>query len=271
MCFQTNRPRTERIEVMLVIPEWLFAVLSLVAVFLGLGLCLGLGFVACVWKPEHVYATLLRGASVPRAPPARRYGVCLVGGVTNTGQGCPPLYPCGGVSMIRWLLCGLALCMTGELAAQTYVENPVMRRVRREKAVEYVGTQARAFVESPLGDVAAAALLSLSPPAAMKLVAFYNTGQLYQLPQPGNLLLVIYQEHSDDVALWAIAHTKELSDPDNMDAYLASPREYTLNLKYMIATTPEARKAKDRKMLLFSGAAVIGVGLIVWWRRRRAV
>lgn len=173
--------------------------------------------------------------------------------------------------MIRWLVCGLALGMTGELAAQTYVEHPVLRRARREKAVEYVGAEARAFVESPLGDVAAAALLSLSQPAAMRLVAFYNSGQLYQLPQPGNLLWVIGQQHSDDVALWALAHAEELSDPDNMAAYLASPKEYTLNLKFMVATTPEARAAKDRQMMFFCGAAVVGVGLLVWWRRRPAL
>ena len=121
---------------------------------------------------------------------------------------------------MRWLLCGLALGMTGELAAQTHVpRDPLIRRAWREKAVAYVGQEARGFVESPLGDEAAAALLVLSKPAAAKLVGFYNSGILQQLPQPGNLLWVIYQQHDDAVALWAIGHAQELSEPDNMTAY----------------------------------------------------
>jgi hypothetical protein len=171
--------------------------------------------------------------------------------------------------MIRWLLCGVALYMTGELAAQTPVEHPLDRRMKREKAVEYVGAEARSFVESPLGDEAAAALLALSKSVAVKLVAFYNSGGLGQLPRAGDLLRVISQQRGNDIALWAIDHAAELSDRENMDAYLASPCEYTLKLKFLVAPTPETRAAKDRQGLLLCGAWMVGVALIVWWRRRK--
>ena len=40
--------------------EWLLVALAFIALFLGVVLSLGVLFVACVWKPEHAYAGLLR-------------------------------------------------------------------------------------------------------------------------------------------------------------------------------------------------------------------
>jgi hypothetical protein len=45
---------------MLVNPDWLFVALAFVALVLAVGLSLGAGFAACVWKPEYVYSTLQR-------------------------------------------------------------------------------------------------------------------------------------------------------------------------------------------------------------------
>ena len=98
--------------------------------------------------------------------------------------------------------------------------DPRARRAQREKAVAVVGPKARDFVESR-GEEAVAAIFAVSKPVAEKLAEFHASGEMAKLPRPQDLLRIIARPgHGDDVALWAIAHVRELSDVDSFDAYL---------------------------------------------------
>jgi hypothetical protein len=106
-----------------------------------------------------------------------------------------------------------------------------LRRANREKAVAKVGSESREFVET-YGEDAVAAIFACSPQVGMKLVECHASGALAKLPSPCDLLrLIANPRHRDDVALWAVQHASELTDPDSFDAYLARPLEYALSLK----------------------------------------
>lgn len=109
--------------------------------------------------------------------------------------------------------------------------DPRVRRAHREKAVATIGPIARQFVET-YGEEAVAAIFACSKSVAVKLAEFHASGELGRLPRPRDLLCVIANpRHRDDVALWAIGHASELTDPDSFDAYLANPLEYAMGLR----------------------------------------
>jgi hypothetical protein len=160
------------------------------------------------------------------------------------------------------------------------------RRALRERAVDAVGPEAREFVESC--DEAAFALLTCSRPVAVKLAEFYAAGQLNKLPRPRDLLAVIANpRHGDAVALWAMQHAGELTDPDCCDAYLAYPLEYALGLRRLADDAARLRalrqqgnawgagrggltlSAYDREMLVYCGVGLGIIGVLAWWRRRQ--
>ena len=173
-------------------------------------------------------------------------------------------------------------------------DDPRVRRAAREKAIATLGPGARPFVEA-YGENAIAAIGACSRHVALKLVAFYDSGQLNRLARPGKLLAVISDpRHRDDVALWAIEHAAELNDPDSLEAYLSDPLEYALGLKaleagaarmrtmrlnraVMAATPAPARDAPHWKALLDDDrvgvtacACAVIILAIVLWRNRRA-
>jgi len=119
--------------------------------------------------------------------------------------------------------------------------DPRVRRAWREQAVAYAGPGSRSFIET-MGEPAVAAIAACSRNGARKLVEFHASGSLGKLPRPSDLLWVIGQpRHGDDVALWAIDHSKELTDIDQFNAFIASPLEYTLKLKPLETGGAECR------------------------------
>jgi hypothetical protein len=167
--------------------------------------------------------------------------------------------------------------------------DPRERRVYRERAVAKVGREARDFVETQ-GDEAVAAIFRCSKPVAVNLAGFHASGEMAKLPRPRDLLRVIGERgHGDDVALWAIAHARELIDADSFEAYLNSPLEYALGLKQMaagaaearanrltqaaMATTPAAMPLPANETLAIAGSIAFFVilGLLVWRRKRASI
>jgi hypothetical protein len=162
--------------------------------------------------------------------------------------------------------------------------DPRVRRAWREKAVAAVPS-ARDFVET-LGDEAVAAIFACSRPVAVKLVEFYSSGKMSKLPWPRSLLAVIAKpRHGDEVALWAIYHAGELSDPDSFTAYLSSPLEYALGLKQLATGAAEVRTRRlnqrappttpslsgDAKLAIVIGVAVVLAGFLLWRRKRSGI
>src|SRR5260370_17756963 len=67
-----------------------------------------------------------------------------------------------------------------------------------------------------------------------------------KLRRPRALLGVIAQpRHGDDVALFAIRHAGQLTDPDCFDAYLLNPLEYAMGLKQLSAGAAEVRARRQ--------------------------
>jgi hypothetical protein len=171
--------------------------------------------------------------------------------------------------------------------------DPRVRRAYREQAVAYVGPIARDLVETH-GDEAVAAIFACSKATAVKLASFHASGELGMLPRPRDLLFVIAQpHHADDVALWAIAHARELREVDSFNAYLLHPLHYAMGLKPLEAGAAEARARRlnqaamlpppaappapppvpplsaDAKLAIAGGAGLITIIGFLWWRRRR--
>lgn len=158
--------------------------------------------------------------------------------------------------------------------------DPRARRALRERAVAYAGVESREFVET-LGDPAVAALFACSQAGARKLVEFHNAGRLARLPRPADLLRVIAQPgHGDDVVIYALQAENELTDVDHFDAYLLNPLEYAYGLRRLSEGAVEARARRlsaqaaaapwqvaldGQKMA--AGAAILGLILLLWWRR----
>ena len=153
-----------------------------------------------------------------------------------------------------------------------------------------VGPNAREFVEKQ-GDFAVAAIFACSRPVAVKLVQFYSSGDLDELPRPTDLLRAIAQPgNGDDVAIWAIRHAGELTDKDSFDAFVRSPLDYALGLKQLAAGTAEVRAwrlnqaamttttpsravplSDDQKLGIAAAAGVALVGFLIWRRRNSGI
>jgi LPXTG-motif cell wall-anchored protein len=206
--------------------------------------------------------------------------------------------------MIRWVssigaVCFIMAVPPADLFAQfnpygqgshTYRTNadPRVRRAHRETAVARLGANARDFVETQ-GDEAVAAVYACSTPVAAKLAEFHASGEMDKLPRPRDLLRVIAEpSHGDDVALWAIHHSQELTDTDNFDAYLISPLEYALGLKQLAAGAAEARVRRlnraamatspslasllaDQKLAIVVGLGFLSIVGLLFWRRRKSM
>jgi hypothetical protein len=165
--------------------------------------------------------------------------------------------------------------------------DPRVRRAHREQAVANVGPKARDFVEA-YGDEAVAAIFACSRPVGLKLAEFHASGELGKLPRPRDLLWVIAQpNHGDDIAVWAIHYSRELSDVDSFNAYLTSPLDYALGLKSLAAGAAEARARRlnqaamsktpwaatlsaDEKLAIAAGVGFVVVAGILLWRRRQS-
>jgi len=164
--------------------------------------------------------------------------------------------------------------------------DPRVRRAWREQAVAYTGPIARALIESELGDEAASALLACTPPTARKIAEWFNRGELTKLSRPRDMLKLISQQGAqDEVALFAMQHSLELTDVDTCDAYLLAPLDYCLGLKPLATGAAEMRARRLAAMApppapqtgfqmpydwrLIAGAcggiAIIG---LLWWRKR---
>jgi hypothetical protein len=158
----------------------------------------------------------------------------------------------------------------------------------RERAVQYAGPAARAFVEVPeFGDDAALALLMCSKNAAVQFAAFYAEGGFGALPRQRDFLRVIAQpDGRDAVALWVMQHSDELADPDCADVFLAAPLEYALGLKPLDAAVIERRSQRfaapappgptvglpsDPKALAWVTGLVGVIGLLIWRRYRQRI
>ncbi len=163
--------------------------------------------------------------------------------------------------------------------------DPRARRALREQAIAYAGIESRNFVETG-GDVAAWAVLSCSQSVAQMLVEFYASGRLGLFPRPGDLLLAIARPNNgDDVAVWAMEHAGELTDPDYFDAFCADPLSYALELRQLSvdAAALKERRAfgplgaivawvsKDWRSAAFWTGCIAVVALVVWRRKRRRV
>jgi len=161
--------------------------------------------------------------------------------------------------------------------------DPRARRALREQAVAYAGIEARSFVETQ-GDAAAWAVLSCSQPVAQMLVEFHSSGRLDLLPRPCALLMAIARpNHGDDVAVWAMEHAGELTDPDHFEAFCADPLSYALELRQLSvdAAALKERRAfgplgaiagwvsKDWRSVAFWTGCTAVIGLVVWRRKRR--
>jgi hypothetical protein len=167
--------------------------------------------------------------------------------------------------------------------------DPHVRRANRERAVALVGPGARDFVET-YGEDAVAAIFACSKRIRAMLTGFYASGGLDSLPRPRDLLRAIGQpRHGDDVAIWVMCHADELADKDCIDAFLASPLEYTLGLKPLETGAAEVRALRanqvqmpawpslgslsgdDRRALAGGIGLVVIFGLVLWRRRRSSV
>jgi len=197
--------------------------------------------------------------------------------------------------MLTGFLCSWIAATSAELLAQTmphgnrpnaYIPGaePRARRAQRERAVAMVGTDERDFVET-LGDDAVAAVFACSRSVAVKLAQFYSSGEMNKLPRPRDLLRAIAQPgNGNEVALWAMSHTAELSDADSFDAYLVRPLEYALGLKQIAEgaaevrarrqqqapATPQLSEEQKRTVLVVAGLLGI-VGFVVWRRKRSRI
>jgi hypothetical protein len=151
-----------------------------------------------------------------------------------------------------WRFVILVLVLPLEAQGQVQPYNPYApqqnidarwRRALRENAIAWAGEDARTFVEAQ-EDLAAVALLACSQPVARRLAEFGSKG-LAKLPRGAELLRVIVQPGAgDEVALWAIDHASELTDPDSFAAYCSNPLQYALNLKPLAEGTAEVRKQR---------------------------
>jgi hypothetical protein len=149
-----------------------------------------------------------------------------------------------------------------------------VQRNARDRVIAANGESVRNLVET-YGEAAVAALSRCSRDVAVKLGRFpaWET-----FPRPADLLRTIGQpNHGDDVATWALAHAKELADPDCFDAYLSDPLSYALSLKKLgdgatrvrdfraaLATAKADREVGEKVKLLLLGGGVLGV---VWFVR----
>lgn len=179
------------------------------------------------------------------------------------------------------------------------MNSPRAERQRREEAVAFVGHDqvARSLVET-YGDDACYALFACSPAVAKRLAEWHNTGDFERrISKPKELLRVIAaKDGGDEAALYAMnaMKTAELSDPDCLDAFLASPAHYFLAIKKLSDGAAEirARRMRDEAKAIvpqaphapaplisdrrisdaISTVIILGICLLIflWWRKRQA-
>jgi len=98
--------------------------------------------------------------------------------------------------------------------------------------------------------------------------------------------VIAQPRHGDDVARFAIYHSRELSDVDSFNAYLISPLDYALGLKPLAAGAAEVRARRlnqaamktmpwttlsaEQKMAIVGGVGFVVIAGILLWRRRQS-
>jgi hypothetical protein len=158
--------------------------------------------------------------------------------------------------------------------------DPYIRRANRDQVVAVLNMpEARAFVETPYGDQACAAVFKCSTSVGRKLVEFHASGDLDRLPKPGDLLRVIGL-HGDDVANYVLRHPRELQDPDCMDAFLQRPVDISLELEKLEVAGSRYRASRltvDTSFAtriewgpIIAVTCVLILGVMVWYKRRKA-
>ena len=107
------------------------------------------------------------------------------------------------------------------------------------RSVAFAGANSREFVEK-YGDDAVAAIFACTQAGA-------ETGGFLSVRRPGEaaglldfLKVVAIPGNGDDVVLWAAQHPKELTDTDNLDAFLLAPLEIVYALKSLDQAAAEA-------------------------------
>jgi hypothetical protein len=177
----------------------------------------------------------------------------------------------------------IALTLLAQVGPVQQTDNsPRGRRAARERAVAKLGEEARPFIEE-YGAAAVAAVENLTPHAGKKLAEFHKSGDFGRLPAPPELLRILADRDKggDEVALWVIAHHKELEDPDAWDAFSrTTPLEYVLGLKNLKHEATRVRSNRlepppalpwyqDRQNLPWLGAGVGTVVLVIYLFRRK--
>lgn len=165
--------------------------------------------------------------------------------------------------------------------------DPRARRAERERAVARLGGEeaARRFVEEH-GDNAVKAVAACSPDVGRKLADWNADPEgLNRLPRPGDLLLAIADRRKggDDLAVWAIAHSRDLRDVDAFEATLREPLELALSLKPLSQAAGENRARRlaaesrpaywppppEAERWLYALGGVVGAVAVGWLARRR--
>lgn len=191
------------------------------------------------------------------------------------------------------LICWFALTSTvlGQYApsgpfAPNPQGDPRSQRARREFAVAKVGNNevARSLVET-YGDDAIAAIVQCDVETGKRLAEWHNSGEFQRrIGKPRQLLQVIGQPGAgDEVAVFAMK-APELSDPDCLEAFLASPLHYTCAIKKLADGAAEIRARRMQPMdirvpvsqffdeygkLIVIILGAIGILLFVRWFKRR--
>lgn len=183
----------------------------------------------------------------------------------------------------------LALAWAAPAPAQFGPEptDPRARRAERERAVARLGGEeaARRFVEEH-GDNAVKAVAACSPDVGRKLADWNADPEgLNRLPRPGELLLAVADRRKggDDLAVWAIAHSRDLRDVDAFEAVLREPLELALSLKPLSQAAGENRARRlaaetrptywpppaEVERWLYGLGGVVGAVAVGWLARRR--
>lgn len=142
------------------------------------------------------------------------------------------------------------LLIAGTADGQTYQSTPPVPPAKdkahlRVFAILYAGPIAQGLVESEAGIDASVALLLCSKSTAQKIASFYASGGFNNLPRLGEFFRAIAGPNcQDDVANYVMSHVTDLSNPENAADFLASPREYAINLQTIDLNQLQGRLAE---------------------------